>query len=59
MIMDIEMSHKIGCRTVMVKTGKRLSQLADQAHWKIKPDYIASDLFEAIDLISRLDSPKK
>jgi len=59
MIMDIEMSHKIGCRTIMVKTGKGLSQLANRAHWKIKPDYIASDLSEAVDLTLKLDSAEK
>jgi len=33
--------------------------VADQVHWKIKPDYIASDLSEAVDLILKLDSAKK
>jgi len=59
MITDIEMGHKVGCRTIMLKTGKGLSQLADQAHWKIKPDYIAQDLSEAVDLILELDSTEK
>ena len=59
MITDIEMGHKVGCMTIMVKTGKGLSQLAYQVHWKIKPDYIALDLSEAVDLILKLDSAKK
>ena len=59
MITDIKMGHKVGCRPIMVKTGKGLSQLADQAHWKIKPDYIAPDLSEAVDLILKLDSREK
>jgi len=55
MITDIEMGHKVGCRTIMVKTGKGLSQLADRAHWKVNPDYIVSDLSEAVALILKLE----
>lgn len=58
-ITDIEMGDKVGCRTIMVKTGKGLSQLANKVHWKVKPDYIALDLSEAVDLILRLDSAEK
>jgi len=56
---DIEMGHKVGSRTIMVKTGEGQNQLADQTHWKIKPDYIAQDLSEAVDLILELDSAEK
>ena len=58
-ITDIEMGHKIGSRTIMVKTGKGLSELADKNRWKIRPDYIAQDLSEAVDLILELDSAEK
>ena len=58
-ITDIEMGHKIGLRTIMVKTGKGLSELADKARWKVRPDYIAQDLSEAVDLILELDSAEK
>ncbi len=58
-ITDIEMGRKVGSRTIMVKTGKGQDQLADQAQWKIKPDHIAQDLSEAVDLILRLDSAEK
>jgi len=58
-ITDIEMGHKVGSRTIMVKTGKGLSELADKARWKIQPDYIAQDLSEAVDLILELDSAEK
>jgi len=58
-ITDIEMGHKVGSRTIMVKTGKGQDQLADQARWKIRPDYIAQDLSEAVDLIVELDSSEK
>lgn len=58
-ITDIEMGRKVGSRTIMVKTGKGQDQLADQAQWKIKPDHIAQDLAEAVDLILRLDSAEK
>lgn len=59
MITDIEMGHKVGCRTIMVKTGKGSSQLANRVNWKIKPHYIVSDLSEAVDLILKLDSTEK
>jgi len=58
-ITDIEMGHKVGSRTIMVKTGKGLSELADKNRWKIRPDYIAQGLSEAVDLILELDSAEK
>jgi len=58
-ITDIEMGHKVGCKTIMVKTGKGLGWLANRAHWKTKPDYMASDLSGAVDLILKLDSAEK
>jgi len=58
-ITDIEMGHKIGLRTIMVKTGKGLSEVADKNRWKIRPDYIAQDSSEAVDLILELDSAEK
>ena len=45
--------------TIMVKTGKGLSELADKNRWKIRPDYIAQDLSEAVDLILKLGSADK
>ena len=58
-ITDVEMGHKVGSRTIMVKTGKGLSELADKARWKIRPDYIAQDLSEAVDLMIELGSAGK
>lgn len=58
-ITDIEMGHTVGSRTIMVKTGKGLNELADKNRWKIRPDYIAQDLSEAVDLILELDSAEK
>lgn len=58
-ITDIEMGHKVGSRTIMVKTGKGLSELADKNRWKIRPDHIAQDLSEAVDLILELNSAEK
>lgn len=58
-ITDIEMGHTVGSRTIMVKTGKGLSELADKNRWKIRPDYIAQDLSEAVDLILKLGSADK
>jgi len=58
-ITDIEMGHKVGSRTIMVKTGKGLSELADKNRWKVRSDYIVQDLSEAVDLILELDSAEK
>jgi len=58
-ITDVEMGHKVGSRTIMVKTGKGLSELADKSRWKIRPDYIAQDLSEAVDLMIELGSAGK
>ena len=56
---DIEMGNKVGSRTIMVKTGKGQSHLANRAQWRTKPDHIARGLSQAVDLILKLDSVEK
>lgn len=45
--MDIEAGKKIGCKTILVLSGK--SKLEDIEEWKFKPDFIKHDLCEAVD----------
>lgn len=47
---DIQAGHNAGCTTIFVLSGRE-----DRRHmrgWKIKPDYVASDLLEATDIIN-------
>ena len=47
---DILTGHNAGCTTIFVLSGRE-----DRRHmrgWKIKPDYVASDLLEATDIIN-------
>lgn len=47
--MDVEAGHAVGCRTILVLSGK--TELGEVDEWKIKPDYIKKDLSEAVDYI--------
>jgi len=47
--MDVEAGRKIGCRTILVLSGK--STEGDVDGWKHKPDHIMNDLKEAVDWI--------
>lgn len=46
---DVIAGHKIGCRTILVLSGK--TKLKDIKNWKVKPDYLARNLKEAVDLV--------
>lgn len=46
---DIECGSRVGCRTVFVLTGRTALDEVDR--WQVKPDYIASDLSQAVDWI--------
>jgi D-glycero-D-manno-heptose 1,7-bisphosphate phosphatase len=48
---DIEMGKKAGCRTIYVLTGHGEKEREDLG--KIKPDFIAKDIYEASKLITR------
>jgi len=46
---DIEAGKSLGCKTILVLSGK--SGLQDVERWKDKPDFIKKDLAEAVDWI--------
>ena len=49
-ISDVELGKKIGAKTVMVKTGYGRGELELFSHqWKTKPDFVAEDLWDAVD----------
>ncbi len=47
--MDIEAGNRLGCRTILLLSGK--SKLEDVEGWGYKPDYIKKDLSEAVNWI--------
>ncbi len=46
---DVEAGASVGCKTVLLQTGK--TDIKDIKDWKIKPDYIKRDLKETVDWI--------
>lgn len=57
-IRDMEMGRSVGCRTIIVCTGRGLSEVKS-ANLKISPDYIVSDLLEAANLILKLENSRE
>jgi D-glycero-D-manno-heptose 1,7-bisphosphate phosphatase len=50
--MDIEFGHQIGAKAILVLTGYGKGEWKYyRKKWKIKPDYVAEDLFEAVQWI--------
>ena len=56
---DMEVGHHVGCTTIMVKNGKKASGVKSLIRGKSRPDYIVSDLSEAVGLILKLDSAER
>lgn len=50
-IRDVQTGQSIGCKTILVFTGKE--KAGNQTHWPVKPDFTAADLSEAVDIIIR------
>jgi len=46
-VMDVEAGHEVGCRTILLLSGKTKLEAVDG--WKHKPDFIKKDLAEAVD----------
>lgn len=46
---DIEAGHKLGCKTILVLTGK--TAIEDVSEWEHRPTHIANDLPSAVDWI--------
>ncbi len=47
-ISDIEAGKKAGCKTILVLTGYGQKMMEDRTGWKVEPDLIKRDLYEAI-----------
>ena len=52
---DIQAGAKVGCTTILVKTGRGIEHLERHVQWPVNPDYIASDLPEAVELVLTLN----
>jgi D-glycero-D-manno-heptose 1,7-bisphosphate phosphatase len=49
---DVELAHRAGCRSVLVRTGYGEGELAWHVkEWPSRPDFVAADLPEAVDWI--------
>ena len=53
-ITDIQAGAQVGCMTILVKTGKGKEHLEQRIQWPVAPDYIASDLYEAVEFLLAL-----
>ena len=51
---DILAGHNAGCRTIFVLSGREDRRY--MRSWKVKPDFIAKDLFEATQIITQQNS---
>lgn len=45
---DIEAGIKAGCKTILVLTGYGKKMLEDRQNWKVEPDLIKEDIYEAV-----------
>ena len=50
---DIQAGHNAGCQTIFVLSGREDRRY--MRGWNVKPDYIAKDLLEAVDIINQRD----
>jgi D-glycero-D-manno-heptose 1,7-bisphosphate phosphatase len=56
---DIEFGRQIGAKTIIVLTGYGKEELEHiEGKWKSKPDYVAQDLYEAVQWILKEESGK-
>ncbi|OGP92362.1 MAG: D,D-heptose 1,7-bisphosphate phosphatase [Deltaproteobacteria bacterium RBG_16_48_10] len=56
---DLEFAHRIGARGILVLTGYGKGEWEYcQNRWKVKPEYVAQDLYEAAQWILRQESLK-
>lgn len=52
-VIDIQAGARVGCKTILVKTGLGSEHLEKRVQWSVNPDYIVSNLSEAAELILR------
>jgi len=55
---DIDMAHNAGLTGILVKTGYGQSVLSGEYQHKTKPDFIAADLYEAVEWIKQKVPPQ-
>ncbi len=54
-IEDVEMAKNLGCKTVLVCTGRGREEIRHQTEWNMRPDYILADLSSAAEMILKLE----
>ena len=54
-ITDIQAGMQVGCKTILVKTGLGKGYLRGRSQLSVYPDYIVSDLSEAVQLLLTLE----
>lgn len=54
-IKDVEMAKSLGCKTILVCTGRGKEEMLRRADWRMKPDYILPDLASAVEVILNLE----
>ncbi len=55
---DLEFAHRIGAKGILVLTGYGRGEWEYcQVQWRVKPDWVARDLYEAVQWILRQESP--
>lgn len=48
---DVELAQNVGCRSVLLRSGYGEMVLNGAYQWKVKPDHIAEDLYDAVNWI--------
>ncbi|MEW6481466.1 MAG: D-glycero-beta-D-manno-heptose 1,7-bisphosphate 7-phosphatase [bacterium] len=56
-LQDIEAGKRANCKTILVLTGYGKKMLEEKDNWHCKPDFIANNLHQAINLILSCDKP--
>ncbi|MFA5336183.1 MAG: HAD-IIIA family hydrolase [Candidatus Omnitrophota bacterium] len=57
-IRDVVAGQAIGCRTILVLSGKTSRADVRGAKWEARPDFIKRDLYEAVELVLRRDKKR-
>jgi len=52
---DIQAAAKVGCKTILVKTGRGIDSLERREQWIVDPDYVVPNLLEAASLVLAID----
>ncbi len=56
---DLDLARRIGAKGILVLTGYGRGEWEYcQDQWKVKPDWVARDLYEAVQWILRQESPE-